>query len=202
VDDLPDECQQQEHTRESRKAYAAFLDYCRMGPGRSYAKLVERYQKVPEPSPGSEEVEQPPTRRLPTIKDWAVRFEWQKRLEAWDDWQQARKQEKWEQRRDELREADWGQGQKLRERVEEILEELPKFIRKSAGEKDGVKVVTVKLNATLTQIAQALTHTSNLQRMAAGAPASSSCPARSMRRCGRLRRTTNSCCRARCSARN
>lgn len=67
---------------ETRRANSSLTDYAMMGAGRSLRKLQERYQTVPESSPS-----QPPTRRLPTLKGWSVRYSWQARVEAWDDQQ-------------------------------------------------------------------------------------------------------------------
>lgn len=53
-------------------AEQAFLDYAALGPARSLEALHRRYQSVPESSP---------TRRLPTLKTWSVKYQWQARLE-------------------------------------------------------------------------------------------------------------------------
>ncbi len=162
LSDLPHECQQQ--SGETKKAHAAFLDYCRMGPGRSLAKLHREYTEV------TPETERPPTRHLRTLKEWSRTRGWQERVAVWDGWQQAKDQEMWERRRADLRERDWQQGQKLRDRVEEILDQLPVFIQQIKGEAEGTRVITTKLRASLTQISQALKAASELQRLALGEP--------------------------------
>ena len=65
---------------ESPKAHAAFLDYVRMGPGRSLRKLHERYCRQSDVEPPSDLA---PTKRLRTLQEWSVRFAWQKRLAAY-----------------------------------------------------------------------------------------------------------------------
>jgi len=60
---------------ERNKAVQACNDYLRLGPGRSLAKLLRRYQIGPEA---------PPTKRLNTLKDWSTSFDWQARAVAYD----------------------------------------------------------------------------------------------------------------------
>lgn len=52
-------------------AALAFADYAAMGPKRSLEALWARYRSVPNPCP---------TKRLPTLKDWSVRYRWQDRI--------------------------------------------------------------------------------------------------------------------------
>lgn len=61
--------------RETSKAIQACNDYLRMGPGRSQAKLLERYQGA---------TEAPPVKRLKTIKDWSRKFDWVARATEYD----------------------------------------------------------------------------------------------------------------------
>ena len=58
---------------ESVRARQAWADYLGLGPDRSLAKLLERYQSAS----GSF-----PTKRLSTLKSWSVAFVWQARLTA------------------------------------------------------------------------------------------------------------------------
>lgn len=60
---------------ERQRAIIACNDYLRLGPGRSMAKLLARYQDAPET---------PPTRRLKTLKQWSSQYQWQKRAAAYD----------------------------------------------------------------------------------------------------------------------
>ncbi len=61
--------------RENNKAVVACNDYLRMGPGRSLAKLLHRYQAAAEAAP---------TKRLSTLKAWSTTFGWQVRAAAYD----------------------------------------------------------------------------------------------------------------------
>jgi hypothetical protein len=62
---------------ETRRAILACNDYLRMGPGRSLAKLIERYRSA---------AETPPTKRLKTLKEWSTpkRYGWQARADEYD----------------------------------------------------------------------------------------------------------------------
>jgi hypothetical protein len=112
---------------EPQKAYAAFLDYCRLGVGRSLAKLLDRYQNASKPGPDSGPL--PPTTRLATLKDWSSRFNWQLRVQAWDAAQQAAEQAEWAARRKQIREADWQAGEALRHLAAQMLEQTPQFLK-------------------------------------------------------------------------
>lgn len=50
----------------------AFDEYVELGPKRSYRALAEKFRLQTDPKP--------PTKRLKTISDWAVKFQWQMRL--------------------------------------------------------------------------------------------------------------------------
>lgn len=65
----------EQHAGESKRAVIACNDYLRMGPGRSMAKLLERYLSA---------TETPPSRRLKTLKDWSVAYGWQGRATWYD----------------------------------------------------------------------------------------------------------------------
>lgn len=61
--------------KEQNRAVVACNDYLRLGPGRSLAKLLGRYQNA---------IEAPPTKRLKTLADWSTTFGWQTRAAAYD----------------------------------------------------------------------------------------------------------------------
>lgn len=68
-------------TKESTKAYAAFLDYAAMGPTRSLRDLAERYR---ERASSGIPAEMPPTRKVNTLFTWSTVHRWQERVHAWD----------------------------------------------------------------------------------------------------------------------
>lgn len=70
---------------ESKAAYAALLDYLRMGTKRSLRSLLKRYQEQTS--------NKPPTTKFNSLSTWSNRFEWVKRAAAYDEAQEA-KQEK------------------------------------------------------------------------------------------------------------
>ena len=67
---------------ESDNAIIACNDYLRMGPVRSLAKLLDRYETA---------TEAPPTKRIKTLKDWSRNFGWQDRASTYDATWEARK---------------------------------------------------------------------------------------------------------------
>lgn len=75
------------------KAHRALIDYANMGAGRSYAKLIDRYQSDSNP----------PTKRHRTMGEWAIRYKWQERISIYSDMQTARELELFEEERKEWR---------------------------------------------------------------------------------------------------
>ena len=83
---------------ENATRYQAFRDYLFMGScskDRSYAVLLRRYRASPEN-------ETPPTKRRKTIVDWAVKYEWIRRTEAYDAYQMELREEKFEKARKKI----------------------------------------------------------------------------------------------------
>lgn len=150
--------------QETRRARIACLDYVRMGPGRSLVKLLDRYRigtgSVPE---------KPPSTRRTTLCTWSTDFGWQARASAFDADDQERARRQWEERRQAMREADWKQGDALRNLAQRILDEAPKFIKhRETTLADGRVVVTLQLDADLA--IKALQAGSKLQRLATDEP--------------------------------
>lgn len=61
---------------ESAKAHLARIEYVTMGAGRSFDRLLNRYQSA---------TKAPPTKRRDTIVDWSVRYGWQDSAREYDD---------------------------------------------------------------------------------------------------------------------
>lgn len=55
---------------ENTKQYQAICDYWRLGAGRSISQLLSLYK----------EQENPPSKTYVTLKNWSVKFEWDKRI--------------------------------------------------------------------------------------------------------------------------
>jgi hypothetical protein len=156
---------------ESDRAHTAFLDYVQLGPGRSLAKLAKRYcgQSEGEAGAGS-----PPTCRLGTLETWSTKFNWQERLAAYKQEQDARDLQLWEQRQQDIRAADWAIGEQLRALAADILAQTPQFmkttrkvIRGKKGEPDR-EIITIAID--LPTAIKAIETGSKLQRLAAGMP--------------------------------
>jgi hypothetical protein len=154
---------------ETAKAHAAFLDYVLMGPGRSLRKLYAKYRGRTEIGPGAEK---PPTRRLATLSEWSVKYDWQERLTAYQEERDRREQEAWEARRKAVREADWEAGEALRDLAADILAETPNFLKttrrlvKGKGGQPDREVITVGIE--IAALIKALELASKLQALAAG----------------------------------
>jgi len=159
---------------ETAKAHAAFLEYVRMGPGRSLRKLHARYVDWRRTGDGLA-TEKPPTTRLRTLMEWSSRFEWQARLEAYAEERDRAAIAEWEARRQALREIDFQTGDELRDLAARILAETPQFLkttRRLIKGRDGAtdrEIITVGID--IDAMLKALKLASDLQRAAAGLPA-------------------------------
>lgn len=127
---------------EGRKAYRALIDYALMD-SRSLRKLLAIY----------EELDDAPTRRLTSLKSWSGRYDWQRRVAAFDVAVYEARVNEWNERRVQLRERDWNEGTWLRNMAVKVIETEPKTI------------------ATLTQAGQLLSMLSSLQRQGVQEPA-------------------------------
>lgn len=83
---------------ETQKAYAAFLDYCRMGAGRSLRALVQTYR---EP-----DAENPPTKHDATVFGWSSRFQWQERIGEYDQQIAQDRESRLAEKRAEIEDAE------------------------------------------------------------------------------------------------
>lgn len=98
--------------QETSKANQALVDYAALGSGRSFAKLIERYQKVPKTCP---------TTRLNTLKGWSVKYEWQARVARQEELMQQEQVAQWDERVKELREREWKLSMSLMDKAEQML---------------------------------------------------------------------------------
>ena len=67
---------------ETAKSYRAFVDYCQMGAGRSFAKLVEVYKQGID---GKATATRPPTLRVRTLEDWSSQHAWRARVRVYEN---------------------------------------------------------------------------------------------------------------------
>lgn len=115
---------------ESTRAYAAFMDYSRLGPRRSARKLIKYYADKGELGMlGEPGVDDQKIASKFTVTMWSVKYEWVKRSEAWDELQQIKLNAQWERRYQKLREVDWQSGDTLRGLATQMLEIAPQFIK-------------------------------------------------------------------------
>ncbi len=148
---------------ETKKGHAALMDYYLLGRGRSLEKLLKSYQNA---------TSTPPTTRIKSLKDWSRFFAWQERIAAQTRLDDAARRAKWEDRQEEIREADYLQAGKLRQLVDDALKEAPAFLRQRRrivkgedGQPDQI-IVTLAIDAKM--IISGAKVASDLQRRAAG----------------------------------
>lgn len=67
---------------ETARSYRAFVDYCQMGAGRSFAKLVAVYKQNMD---GKASAARPPTLRVRTLEDWSSQHAWRARVRAYEN---------------------------------------------------------------------------------------------------------------------
>lgn len=97
---------------------------------------------------------------------------WKKRAAALDDYFAAQDIDKWEERRDQVRQDDWEMGAQLRELVKEILDTAPeyviektKIIKGAKGKPDQIVITrSIDVHAAI----RAADSASKLQRLASG----------------------------------
>ena len=153
---------------DTSRAYAALVDFAAMGPGRSLEKLVQMWATTG--------LAKPPTKWLSTLKRWSSEGAWVARLIDYDTAvarsDEAARASVRAARRAALEDRDWTQSNALRDRLDELLLELPKFLRRTESEvKQGgetVRVITLALNTTVAQLASALKLSSDVQRLSVG----------------------------------
>lgn len=127
---------------ESPKQYAAFWDYASMGPGRSLAALLKIYLGQIKGNSGAS----PPVRSLQTIEIWSSKFDWVKRVNAYDLSQIANDQQVKNELRRQVVADEWGDYEKQRMRWQELWENTSLFLRETRRTVDGATIHTVALN--------------------------------------------------------
>lgn len=140
------------------RANQALRDYALMGPGRSIAKLLNRY--------GNSNASIP-TKRLQTLYEWSSNFKWQDRVARWEYLQALEDERQWAERRRKLREDEWEVGSHLLELARNMLAESPKFLKTTRRvTQDGREIITLALDSKfLIQLAEM---SAKLRRLASG----------------------------------
>ena len=155
---------------EAMRWYSRFVVYREMGFDRS---LLGAYKLHLSMTKGEEGRVRQPIRAPETWSRQADLWQWKVRAEAWDMENLRRKEQEWAERRRLVQEADFTDGQKLRDLVKEFIELFPQFHETQHEEKtlpDGSVeiVITQRVNATLKDMATALKTASDLQRVTTG----------------------------------
>jgi len=154
---------------ETNVANMALRDYAMLGPGRTLVRLMESYRK--RYAAGF----QPPSIQRATLGHWSGKFAWGARVERFDQLQSEKLLARWEKRFAQLREQEWRDAETLRATALDLLKEMPKFRKRQEKvtvdeEGNTLKVVTLALSVTLTDVVRALEEASALQRKAVDEP--------------------------------
>lgn len=158
---------------ESKKAHAAFMDYCEMGPGRSLRKLHDRYVKqaaiAGQTDPESNLViEEPPTEYESTIFTWSARHKWQDRLSAWEEEQERIK--RLEHKKAIIRAAD--RHAKHSQMIQiALMQPVAELLRRWEDDPEIIKKVSIDDLVFITRKAgQILPNVQKAERLALGLP--------------------------------
>lgn len=118
---------------ESRAANAGLNDYAHMGFSRGLERLYEKYLQMDDP----------PTTSRNTIFGWSKKYDWVDRSKAYDEIQRNLDEQVWRERRDEVRQKEWDNFDKLQDIVSAILENVPSFVKRKEKiiEKGSAQVV-------------------------------------------------------------
>lgn len=152
--------------RESKNCNAALQDYALMGMGRSLAKLLAQYEEAE-----SNLAQAVPTLSSNTLSYWSDYFAWQERVARWTEIQDAEELVRWQGRRDEIRNADYAQGDAMRELATKVLEAGPQFVKTTRRVQklpDGNEREIITMAIDIHGAAKLIEMGSKLQRLSAG----------------------------------
>jgi len=151
--------------------YNRFYEWMMMGPERTFDgayRLVR--QKAAKPIKGKGEAN----------AGWrrcAERWNWKARADAYDTEQRVARDEEWERRREDIRERDYKLGRKLRERIEQMVDQIDRFfytrdevIPDPAKPGEFMTLRVVGLQAGPAEIARVIKDASEMERRGANMP--------------------------------
>ena len=105
---------------ESSASSKGLTDYALMGFNRSLGKLCDKYA----------EMDNPPTESRATVHGWSMKYDWVDRAKRHDELQRQRDEKIWRERRDNLRQAEWDNFDKLQNIISQLLDDMPRFIKR------------------------------------------------------------------------
>lgn len=152
---------------ESPSAYAAFCAYYVLPPQeRSIDAAWKSAAKPRQKRDG---------KRAPgNWAKWSSQFNWVKRAAAHDEHLAELDRLKWVERRKQLQEADWQDGQTIRQQVMDALPEASRFIKRKEvrikGERGQPDQLIVTESFNIVGLVNALTGADKLQRLATDEP--------------------------------
>lgn len=152
---------------ESALAYAAFCAYYPLPPGERSIDLAWRK--------GAKRGQKRDGKRAPTgWQTWSSKFDWVKRALAHDEHLAELDRLRWAERRKQLQEADWQDGQEVRKMVMSALPEASRFIKRKEvfvkGEKGQPNQLIITESFNIVSLVNALSGADKLQRLATDEP--------------------------------
>lgn len=105
---------------EPASASQALTDYAIMGFRRSLEKLFNKYETM----------EDPPITNKATLSGYCMKYDWVDRAKRYDEIQRERDELTWRERREQIREKEWDNFYRLQEIVSDILDDMPKFVKR------------------------------------------------------------------------
>jgi len=130
---------------ETKRAHAALLDYCALGPGRSIRTLWAHYRQLADvKSATGAATRKPPSRRLRTLAQWSSSNDWPERAAAWDAHMRTKEEDKWAAFLDELREKERRISDRLLEKAEQMLKyPLAQVVKREGKDEQGRTLLTI-----------------------------------------------------------
>jgi hypothetical protein len=150
---------------ETKKSRIALRDFAFLGGGRTLRALCEHYEQQ------YAEGRKPPTRSMSTLTNWSMVYQWMARVKRFEELEYTREKQAWRERHEQIREADWEQGSRLRSLADKMLKEAPNYTKTQrkyvtdpeTGKKRLIEVQSIDANLLL----QAIKLASAIQRTAA-----------------------------------
>ena len=152
---------------ESAPAYAAFCAYYVLPPSERSIDSAWRA--------GAKQGQNRGGKRAPSQwQKWSSQFQWVKRAAAHDEHLAELDRQKWAERRKQLQEADWENGQQVRQMVMDALPEASRFIKRKEvfvkGEKGQPSQLIITESFNIVGLVNALAGADKLQRLATNEP--------------------------------
>lgn len=135
---------EEQPTKETAKAYAAFVEYCALGPARSLSKLSESNQQY--------------AKSIPLLKRWSSEHNWQERVKQYDAERAEEKRLKHDAEIEEMNQRHAEMGMTQQERALEQIKKL--MAAKSFGSMAAVQLLKLATDVERLARGEPTEHTS------------------------------------------